>query len=121
MSPSSLNHLLGMSVVNLKGEQVAQVGAVLIVEDRIAYVILNVADPQGTARLVPLPSSLAEFNPSTRSIIVDLDKRKLLEAPYYSTGDRPAFSELEWEQRIFSYYGEKEPEKAKESYILISR
>jgi hypothetical protein len=121
MGIPSIDFLLGKEVLNPQGTRLAHIGGVLLEGDRIAYLILNIAGQDGAWRHIPVPASIAELRESDNAVVVDLEKRILSEAPAYSAEDRPDFLDLEWERRIHSYYGERSPDRAKESYILIRR
>lgn len=120
LGDASVDDLLGRDVLNRQGERLAHVGGVLVEGGRIAYLILHIREERGTWRRVPVPASAAEWRAS-QPVVVDLEKRVLVDAPACSPDEGADFSDLEWERRIHSYYGEKAPERAKESYMVISR
>lgn len=121
MSVSSLDGLLGKEVTNRQGHRLAHVGGVVLEGNRVLYLILYLAEPGGTWRHVPVPASMAELRVSDGAVVLDLEKRLLTEAPSYYAPERPDFSDLEWEQHIHSYYGERPPDQARESYVIIRR
>jgi len=121
MSAASIDLLLGKEVTNPQGTRLAHIGGVLLAGDSIAYLILNIAEEDGTWRHVPVPSSIAELGGPDGAVVVDLEKRMLSDAPAYSGQDRPDFLDPEWERQIHSYYGESSPDRELESYILIRR
>jgi len=121
MSAASIDLLLGKEVTNPQGTPLAHIGGVLLAGDSIAYLILNIAEEDGTWRHVPVPASIAELRESENAVVVDLEKRMLSDAPAYSGHDRPDFLDPEWERQIHSYYGESSPDRELESYILIRR
>lgn len=120
LGPASVDDLLGKDVLNRQGTRLGHVGGVLMEGDRIAYLILYLPAPGGAWRHVPLPASLAEWG-MTQPVVVEIEKRRLTDAPAYDADERPDFSDLEWERQIHSYYGENPPDRARESYIVISR
>lgn len=121
MSAASIDLLLGKEVKNPRGTRLAHIGGVLLAGGSISYLILNIAEEDGTWRHVPVPASIAELRGSEGAVVVDLEKRMLSDAPAYSGQDRPDFSDPEWERQIHSYYGERSPDRELESYILIRR
>lgn len=118
---ASINDLLGKYVTDRQGTRLAHVGGVLLESDRIAYLILYIPEPGGSWRQVPVPATLVELNNTTNAVVVDLEQRVLSNAPSYTGSEYPDFSDLEWEQQIHTYYGERPPDRAIESYILIRR
>ncbi|RJR34353.1 MAG: hypothetical protein C4576_26605 [Desulfobacteraceae bacterium] len=121
MSSDSIDSLLGKEVMNPKGARLAHIGGVLLSGNRIAYLVLNIAEENGSWRCIPVPASLAVVRRSDNSVIVDLEKRTLSEAPAYPIQDRPDFADPEYNREIHSYYGESLPERDMDSYILIRR
>lgn len=121
MSIASVDFLLGREVRNPEGEVLANVGGVLFEGNRVAYLILQVSGQGNTWRQVPVPASMARLRESDNAIVVDIEKRRLTDAPSYSAQKRPDFSDPDWEQQIHSYYGERSPDRALNSYILIGR
>ncbi|PKN67059.1 MAG: hypothetical protein CVU57_03675 [Deltaproteobacteria bacterium HGW-Deltaproteobacteria-15] len=121
MSAASIDLLLGKEVKDPQGTRLGHIGGILLAGGSIAYLILNIAEEDGTWRHIPVPSSVAEFLGSEGAVVVGLEKRMLSDAPAYSGQDRPDFSDPEWERQIHSYYGERSPDRELESYILIRR
>jgi len=121
MSSESVDSFLGKEVTNPQGEKLAHIGGALLAGKRIAYLILYISGEGGAWRHVPVPASLAAVRQSDRTVIVNLEKRVLSEAPAFSTQDRPDFADPELNREIHSYYGENSPERDMNSYILIRR
>lgn len=118
---ASVNNLLGKDVTDRQGMRLAHIGGILLARDSIAYLILYIPVPGGTWRHVPVPASKTEFSGSADAVVIDLNDRGLSDAPSYAGNMWLDFSDLEWEQQIRSYYGESPPDRAMESYIVISR
>lgn len=121
LGPASVNGILGKKVTNPQGEDLGQVGGVLLANDRIVYVILHLTSPAGALRQIPIPSSMAELRIGEDLVLLRMEKRALMDAPRYLEEERLQFLELEYEQKIHSYYGEKPPENGMQSYILIHK
>jgi hypothetical protein len=116
----SVERLLGKDVMDHEGARLAHVGGLLFTGDRIAFLIVYVPESGGTWRHVPVPASMAELSPLSQAVILELDRRALLEAPAYAGNVMPDYSDPDWGQRIHSYYGDRSPHPM-ESYIIISR
>lgn len=102
--------VLGNKVFNSAGEQLGNLKELVIdLEDgRIAYVVLSFGGFLGMGdKLFAIPWEALDLNPKDQTIILDVDKEILKEAPGFDKDHWPDNAQYEagWLLDIYEYYG----------------
>jgi len=107
------SELIDKKVQNDQGEDLGKVKDVVLMGDRIRYVVLSRDGVLGMGGdMIPIPfTMISSANMSEDSIIVsNLDKDKLDKAPTVSEQDwENQLQNPSFESKVFGYYGEQQP------------
>jgi len=98
----------GTKVYNLAGENVGKVEDIMIdkVSGRIAYAVVGFGGFLGIGdRHYPLPWEKLTYDVPMGGYVVDLDKRILESAPYYTDSEVAGWEDPAWGRRVYDYYG----------------
>jgi sporulation protein YlmC with PRC-barrel domain len=109
-----LSKVIGSDVSNHQGENLGRVSDLIADEDgRISYLVLARGGVLGIgSALVAIPTtSVAPRVTDDGKVIIDLDARVLEEAPTFSAGSYPDFSDRQWQEEARGYFesGETAP------------
>lgn len=102
----SASTIIGESVVNREDEKIGKIHDLVIEANagRLAYAVLSFS-----GKLFAMPWSAFEFSNTEHKLILDVDKKKLNEAPGFDKDEKwPDFADRSWGDEIHKYYG-KEP------------
>ena len=101
----SASTIIGESVVNREGEKLGKIHDLVIEanEGRLAYAVLSC-----DGKRFAMPWSVFEFSNTEHKLVLDVDKKKLSEAPGFDKNeDWPDFADRSWGDDIHNYYGKK--------------
>lgn len=109
-----LSKVIGSDVSNHQGENLGRVSDLIADEiGRISYLVLARGGVLGIGgALVAIPTtSVAPRVTDDGKVIIDLDARVLEEAPTFSAGSYPDFSDRQWQEEARGYFesGETAP------------
>ena len=98
----------GTSVYNREGESLGSVHD-LMVDKRsghVAYAVMSFGGFLGMGQSYhPLPWNVLEYDERQGGYVVDLDKDRLKNAPYYDANDVPDWSDGRYGRQVDEYYG----------------
>src|SRR5664280_1371743 len=100
--------LTGDKVVNLQKEDLGKIEHLMIdVETgRVAYAVLSFGGFLGMGnKLFALPWSALKLDEDKKCFVLDIDKKKLENAPGFDKDNWPDMADTTWGTEIFSYYG----------------
>ncbi len=98
----------GTSIYNRAGESLGKVEDLMLdkMSGRVAYVVAGFGGFLGIGnRYYPLPWEKLTYDPNMGGFVVDLDRRMLEGAPYYSETEPAAWDDPAWGRRVHDYYG----------------
>lgn len=106
----SANSIIGNKVVNTEGEQLGNIKDLMIDLDdaQIAYAVLSFGGFMGMGdKLFAIPLEALLFNSKDKSVILDVDKDVLQNAPGFDKDHWPDDAQYEagWLSDIYEYYG----------------
>jgi hypothetical protein len=71
----------------------------------VAYAVMSFGGFLGMGQSYhPLPWDMLEYDERQGGYVVDLDKDRLQNAPYYGANDMPDWSDEQYRRRIDNYY-----------------
>jgi hypothetical protein len=97
----------GTAVYNRTGEKLGSVKNFMVGKrsGRVDYAVMSFGGLFGLGeRYYPLPWDVLDYDTEQGGYVVDLDKSKLDGAPYYETGNEPAYDRT-YGERVYGYYG----------------
>jgi hypothetical protein len=98
----------GTAVYDRKGEKLGSIHTLMIdkISGKVAYAVMSFGGFLGIGdRYHPLPWKVLTYDTRQGGYVVDLDPRRLEEAPTYRTSETPNWSDRGWGQRVHDYYG----------------
>lgn len=106
----SANFIIGNKVVNTEGEQLGNIRDLMIDLDdaQIAYAVLSFGGFMGLGdKLFAIPLEALQFDSKNKSVILDVDKDVLKNAPGFDKENWPDSAQYEagWLLDIYEYYG----------------
>ena len=106
----SASSLMKDYVYNRADENVGSVKEIMIdvPSGRVAYVVLSVGGFLGIGeRLFAIPWNAFILDEDRKCFILDVDKRRLENAPGFDKNNWPDMADRKWGQSVFDYYGAK--------------
>jgi sporulation protein YlmC with PRC-barrel domain len=104
----SASTLAGDHVRNSAGEDLGKVDEIMIdiASGQVAYAVLSFGGflRMGN-KLFALPWSALKIDEDKKCFVLDIDKRKLENAPGFDKDNWPDMADTSWGTEIFSYYG----------------
>jgi sporulation protein YlmC with PRC-barrel domain len=100
--------LAGDQVQNSAGEDLGKVDEIMIdiPAGKVAYAVLSFGGFLGMGnKLFAVPWSALRVDEDKKHFILDVDKKKLENAPGFDKDNWPDMADTSWGTRIFSYYG----------------
>jgi sporulation protein YlmC with PRC-barrel domain len=100
--------LAGDQVQNSAGEDLGKVDEIMIdiPAGKVAYAVLSFGGFLGMGnKLFAVPWSALKLDEDKKHFILDVDKKKLENAPGFDKDNWPDMADTSWGTRIFSYYG----------------
>src|SRR5664279_5018970 len=104
----SASTLAGDSVQNSAGEDLGKVDELMIdiPSGRVAYAVLSIGGFLGMGnKLFAVPWSALRVDEDKKIFVLDVDKKKLENAPGFDKDNWPDMADTAWGNEIFSYYG----------------
>lgn len=102
-----VSKILGKKVISQKGEDLGKIeDLVLSKEACLDYIILAPGSLFGTGdRLIPIPWKAVKTGAQADTIIIDMDKGQLEEAPSFENKKWPNLTDSEWYGKIREFFG----------------
>ena len=100
--------LAGDQVQNSAGEDLGKVDEIMIdiPAGKVAYAVLSFGGFLGMGnKLFAVPWNALKLDEDKKHFILDVDKKKLENAPGFDKDNWPDMADTSWGTRIFSYYG----------------
>jgi hypothetical protein len=104
----SSDKVVGTPVYNRQGEHLGSVYNLMIdkISGQVAYAVMSFGGFLGIGeRYHPLPWRVLKYDTRQGGYVVDLDRRRLEEAPSYTPSNLPNWSDRTYGHRIDDYYG----------------
>lgn len=104
----SASTLAGDHVQNSAGEDLGKVNEIMIdiPSGKVAYAVLSFGGFLGMGnKLFALPWSALKLDEGKKCFVLDVDKKKLENAPGFDKDNWPDMADTTWRNEIFSYYG----------------
>ena len=104
----SAGTLIGDDVVNLSGETVGDVKEIMLDLEtgHVAYVVLSCGGFLGIGeKLFAVPWNGLQVNTDNHTLVFNVDKERLEQAPGFDPDDWPDMADRTWGQSIHDYYG----------------
>ncbi|MGD9818561.1 MAG: PRC-barrel domain-containing protein [Desulfomonilaceae bacterium] len=102
-----ISKILGKKVITQKGEDLGKIEDIALSKDAcLEHIILAPGGLLGTGeRLIPIPWKAIKTSAQADTIIVDMDKSQLEQAPNFERKKWPDLSESEWYGKIREFFG----------------
>jgi len=103
--------VLKANVRNSAGENLGKIDD-LMTDDtgRIHHAVLAFGGVLGMGdRLVVVPWSAFKLSPTRDTVILDMDRERLLSAPSFKRGEQPNFADPAWRRHLDDYYPQERP------------
>lgn len=104
--------LIGSTVKNSQGQSIAKVQNLSIDMEsgNVAYVILSSGGYLGigSKELIAVPWSSFKTGSDQRTLVLDITKQKLEQAPRFSQDKWPNMGDTKWTQQVNNYFGTSE-------------
>jgi len=97
----------GTAVYNREGEKLGSIHHFMVGKrnGRVEYAVLSFGGLFGIGgRFYPLPWDALDYETDQGGYVVDLDKEKIENAPYYESGREPEFNRP-YGEGVYGYYG----------------
>ena len=106
----SATRIIGNKVVNTEGQQLGNIKELMVDLDdgQIAYAVLSFGGFLGVGdKLFAIPLEALTINPQDHTVILDVDKEVLKDAPGFDKDHWPDNAQYEagWLLDIYEYYG----------------
>lgn len=104
----SADKVTGTSVYNRQGDKLGSVYDVMLnkLNGQVAYAIMSFGGFLGMGESYhPLPWRALTYDPGLGGYVVNVDRKQLEGAPYYTTPDEPNWADRRYSGRIDAYYG----------------
>jgi sporulation protein YlmC with PRC-barrel domain len=104
----SASTLAGDQVQNSAGENLGKVDEIMIdiPSGKVAYAVLSFGGFLGMGnKLFAVPWSALRVDEDKKHFVLDVDKKKLENAPGFDKDNWPDMADITWGTGIFSYYG----------------
>lgn len=99
--------VIGVTVQNSAKETLGEICEIMIekVSGQVAYAVLKCGAVFGLGgKLFALPWQALDYNADEECFIVDLDKKRLEQAPGFDSDNWPDMSDRKWRENIASFY-----------------
>ncbi|MBI5097990.1 MAG: PRC-barrel domain-containing protein [Nitrospirae bacterium] len=98
-------NLIGATVNNLQGETLGKIIDLTIDQNRITFAVLSHGGVLGVGeKLIPVPMSALSIK-DEKTVLLDISKDKLATAPNFERSKRPDFSNRQWTEDTYRFYG----------------
>jgi len=104
----SATTIIGDDVRNLQGEDIGEIEELMVnlADGCIAYAVLSFGGILGLGdKLFAVPWKALRMRPEEHAFVMDIRKEKLENAPGFDKDNWPNMSDIEWAERVNSFYG----------------
>lgn len=104
----SASTITGDDVRSPAGEDLGKIEEVMLdmTSGKVTYAVLSFGGVLGMgSKLFAIPWSALELDPDNKCFVLDVDKKKLENAPGFDKDNWPSFADNKWATQIHSYYG----------------
>lgn len=104
----SATTIIGDEVRNLQGEDIGEIEELMINlnDGCIAYAVLSFGGLLGIGdKLFAVPWQALRIRPEEHAFVMDIRKEKLEQAPGFDKDNWPNMSDIDWANRVNSFYG----------------
>jgi sporulation protein YlmC with PRC-barrel domain len=104
----SATTIIGDEVRNLQGEDIGEIEELMVnlADGCIAYAVLSFGGILGIGdKLFAVPWKALRMRPEEHAFVMDIRKEKLENAPGFDKDNWPNMSDIEWAERVNSFYG----------------
>lgn len=104
------NRVEGTAVYNRRGERLGTLSHFMVdkLTGQVAYAVMSFGGLLGIGeKCHPLPWHVLTYDTDRNGYVVDLDKEQLKNAPSYTQGEIPNWSDQSWSSRIDAYYADR--------------
>jgi len=96
--------LLGKTVMDQQGQELGKVKDVVVgTQGQPNYVIVTGKQDQ----LHPIPLSAVQVDPQNKQLQASISQSEFEQSPSFAENNWPNLEQPQWQQRIFSYYGQQ--------------
>jgi sporulation protein YlmC with PRC-barrel domain len=106
----SATTVIGDEVRNLQGEDIGEIEELMInlSDGCIAYAVLSFGGLSGMGdKLFAVPWKALKVRPEEHAFVLDIRKEKLEKAPGFEKGNWPNMADIDWANRVNTFYGIK--------------
>jgi sporulation protein YlmC with PRC-barrel domain len=102
-----VSKILGKKVISQKGEDLGKIEDLVLSKDAcLDYMVLAPEGLLGTGdRLIPIPWKAVKTGAQADTIIINMDKSQLEQAPNFESKQWPNFTDSEWYGKIREFFG----------------
>jgi uncharacterized protein YrrD len=105
---SRLSEVLGQTIRSREGEELGEVNDFIFNNDgNITYIIISKGGLDSEADLIPIPMHTEKINMQEDSIILDMSRQTLDEAPSFSTREWETLKEQGFQEKVHGYYNDE--------------
>jgi len=98
-------NIIGAAVSNLQGEKLGKIIDLTIDQNRITFAVLSHGGIFGIGeKIIPIPINALMFK-GDKTVLIDISENKLAKAPSYEKSRRPDFSNRQWAEDTYRFYG----------------
>jgi len=106
-SPVKASSIIGMDVVNFKGDSLGDVKEVVIdlCTGRVAYAVVSFGGFLSMGeKLFAIPFSAFVCNVEKNEYVLDISKERLEAAPGFDADNWPSMADEKWNRDVYKYY-----------------
>lgn len=104
----SASTLIGDKVVNPRGEDLGKIEEFMLdlENGRIRYAVLSFGGLLGVGdKLFAIPPEALRIDTENERVVLDIDRKRLENAPGFDKSDWPSVSEPDWQAEVYEFYG----------------
>jgi hypothetical protein len=104
----SSDKVVGTDVYNRRGEHLGSVYNLMLDKrsGQVAYAVMSFGGFLGMGESYhPLPWRILNYDPAQGGYVVDLDRRRLEQAPSYTSATAPNWADRSYGRRVDEFYG----------------
>lgn len=100
-------NLIGADVKNLQGEELGKISDLAInPQGNVVFAVISRGGTLGIgAKMVPIPISALQIEPSGKVARLDITKQKLDSAPSFTSNNWQDMTNRQWTEDTYKYYG----------------
>ncbi|HET9234806.1 MAG TPA: PRC-barrel domain-containing protein [Candidatus Eisenbacteria bacterium] len=106
----STTSLIGDKVVNRAGENLGKIEELMLdlEKGRVAYAVLSFGGVMGMGeKMFAIPFEALQLDASREHFTLDVDKKKMSNAPGFDKNNPPQASDRTWGAEVYKFYGYK--------------